>query len=536
MIGVAVIWTAFTFSMVWVNWLIALQLVTVWGSVGLLIVVFGEYASIASKPEFSGEKKVKDNGSVAAKAHNVDLPSTDDASAISNEDANAVTGTRQITALIASMLEGGGSAVETSDTMLKGFNRALGDINTDLQIKVEKMEANREISIQLDALKRSVESVIRIAETKRETQRMLATDPVFAKHYGRLSKRVREEVSETGICDKCEFPTLNETPKRAADLPLRAADERAAKLTESLDLLASSIARVAEDAGLSREIDNHTHEPFLPFLRRQQDVLSEHLRLLRATSRQDRTIHKSPAYGEILPQKFSEIGEPPPDRLKSLPRETATADYLSKRREAIQNYANEIAIPHLVHFTRCENIPGILSHGLMSIATCSKEGIAYVRNDEERFDRQPNGISLSIAFPNDRMFYKYRMNSGVDWVVLLICPSVLWEKDCAFYRHNAADARVNREPLNKMKSLKAFRDMFVGDAGPREAWLRRFDPTDPQAEILVFETVPRTCIEAAAFETGETHARYSHLMGGIETFYAGAGKGLFGPRSKARRT
>jgi hypothetical protein len=134
------------------------------------------------------------------------------------------------------------------------------------------------------------------------------------------------------------------------------------------------------------------------------------------------------------------------------------------------------------------------------------------------------------------MFYKYRQrHTGADWAVLLISPSVLWEKDCAFFRHNAADARVSREPLKTMKSLQAFRDMFADESGLREASLRHFDPSDPQAEVLVFETVPSTYIEAVAFETRKTHATYTHLVGGIETFFAGAGKGFFGPRSNARR-
>jgi hypothetical protein len=360
MIGVAVIWTALTFLMVWTNWLIALQLVTAWGSVGLLMVVFGERPSIASKSGSAGNMQLQVNGSVAAESATVDLPSPlteapDAAGAVTTKDANA-TETRSVTATIASLLAGA-RAVETSNTMLQGFNKAMGDINDGLQIQIDKVEANREISMQL---------------------------------------------------------------------------------------------------------------------------------------------------------------------------------LLRMQREAIQNYAREIAIPHLVHFTRCENLPGILDRGLMSISTCSKEGVAFVRNDSARRDGQPNGISLSIAFPNYLMFYKYRMQTGADWAVLLISPSVLWEKDCAFYRHNAADARVSREPPDKMKSSQAFRDMFVEEAGAREPSLRRFDPSDPQAEILVFETVPSAYIEAVAFETREARARYMHLMGGIESFYAGTGKGLFGSRSKAR--
>lgn len=361
MIRVAVIWTALTFLMVWANWLIALQLVTAWGSVGLLMGVFGERASVAPKSESAGNMQLQVNGSVAAESATVDLPSpltvAPDAGAVTTKEANA-TETRSVTATIASLLAGA-RAVETSNT-LQGFNKAMGDVNDGLQIQVDEVEANREISMQL--------------------------------------------------------------------------------------------------------------------------------------------------------RKFD----------------------LRMRREVIQNHAREIAIPHLVHFTRCENLPGILDRGLMSISTCSKEGVAFVRNDPDRRDGQPNGISLSIAFPNYLMFYKYRIQTGADWAVLLISPSVLWEKDCAFYRHNAADARVSREPLDKMKSLQAFRDMFVEESGAREPSLRGFDPSDPQAEILVFETVPSAYIEAVAFETREARARYMHLMGGIESFYAGTGKGLFGSRSKAR--
>src|SRR5690606_21153837 len=99
---------------------------------------------------------------------------------------------------------------------------------------------------------------------------------------------------------------------------------------------------------------------------------------------------------------------------------------------------------------------------------------------------------------------------------------------------NAADARVSREPRDKMKSLDAFRDMFAEYTGPREPFLRQFDPSDPQAEILVFETIPRFYIEAVAFETKEVALKYKSVIGEIESFYAGPGRGLFGSRLRSR--
>lgn len=112
-------------------------------------------------------------------------------------------------------------------------------------------------------------------------------------------------------------------------------------------------------------------------------------------------------------------------------------------RQAIQAHATAIQVPCLLHFTRVVNLPSIMQHGLFPVSRTAEIGVAPVINDELRLDGHQDGTSLSIAFPNYRMFWKYRQdNVGVDWVVLGIHPSVLWTKDCAFCRHNAADARI----------------------------------------------------------------------------------------------
>ncbi|PJF38016.1 MAG: DUF4433 domain-containing protein, partial [Phototrophicales bacterium] len=125
-------------------------------------------------------------------------------------------------------------------------------------------------------------------------------------------------------------------------------------------------------------------------------------------------------------------------------------------------------------------------------------------NDELRLDGHEDSVSLSIAFPNYKMFYRYRANTqSRGWAVIAINPSVLWECECAFCKHNAADSRIARVPLEKLKSLSSFQAMFAEDesgnalAGilgvdykqeTRETnKLKSFDPTDPQAEVLVFD-------------------------------------------------
>lgn len=114
-------------------------------------------------------------------------------------------------------------------------------------------------------------------------------------------------------------------------------------------------------------------------------------------------------------------------------------------REQIQAIAVEKKVPFLVHFTRSENIPSIMRHGLIPMGMANDLGLNPQINDQLRLDGRLNGTSLSISFPNGQMFYRLRKdNPDVSWVVLAISTSVLWSKDVLFCRHNAADNRVSK--------------------------------------------------------------------------------------------
>lgn len=202
----------------------------------------------------------------------------------------------------------------------------------------------------------------------------------------------------------------------------------------------------------------------------------------------------------------------------------------------IRALTEELGVPHLVHFTRCDNLRSILRHGLQSVSSCDAGGLRAVRNDTMRLDGQLDGISLSITSPNFRMFYKYRqLDPSADWAVLLLSPAILWELSCGFYRHNAADARMRHLPRKKMETVQAFREIFAALDTPREPWLRRYDPTDPQAEVMVYETIPPRFIETIAFETKSASEKWEGAVGGIDRIYAGPGQGLFGTRAKLRQ-
>lgn len=142
-----------------------------------------------------------------------------------------------------------------------------------------------------------------------------------------------------------------------------------------------------------------------------------------------------------------------------------------------------------MHFTRVENLATILDHGLMGRRTLDRRGIPHLINDAGRYDYLPDGISVSISFPNYKMFYSLRQaNATTDWVVLRLRPSILWEKQCVFCVRNAADRTVAQVPVTERMTRRALQGMFENHPGrPNRATLGipANYTTDPQAEVVV---------------------------------------------------
>ncbi|SAL77396.1 DarT ssDNA thymidine ADP-ribosyltransferase family protein [Caballeronia telluris] len=211
----------------------------------------------------------------------------------------------------------------------------------------------------------------------------------------------------------------------------------------------------------------------------------------------------------------------------------------SEERREIEDTAIHLQVPLLAHFTRACNLESILEHGLRSIEKAQDAGIRPRVNDAFRLDGRPDAISVSIAFPNHRMFYSYRQRDPEEeWVVLLIDPAILWMKSCGFCQRNASDHRVRALPLPGLMDASAFRSMFdpVDDLPTRqEQKLMDFDPTDPQAEVLVFDTIEPRFIEGIAFDSQEVQTACAHLVGDRRCAVFDRNTGPFASRGYARK-
>lgn len=198
-----------------------------------------------------------------------------------------------------------------------------------------------------------------------------------------------------------------------------------------------------------------------------------------------------------------------------------------RRREEIEKIIQDRGIKKLYHFTQAKNLNSIFERGILSRNTIYNLRIDAAVNDNERWDRHTDAISVSISGPNYQMLYalkKGKQNRGETcpgdtFVLLELDPSLLYELDCAFYPTNAASNRVRHASRTELQGAQALENMFAGGvpcpAGTysRAKWnLDSCETSDPQAEVLVFETIPARYIKCVLFETEEMDYEYSRWV------------------------
>jgi len=207
----------------------------------------------------------------------------------------------------------------------------------------------------------------------------------------------------------------------------------------------------------------------------------------------------------------------------------------------IKQFSNEREIPYLVHFTQVENLPSIMKNGLLSRTVLEQRGMAAALNDSIRYDRKPDGISLSIAFPNEKLFYvSRRRKPDARWCVLVLDDTILWKKPCAFYRHNATSSRYREEPIKNYMTVKAFKNMYNPppelDSTETKPRLNIWHPADVQGEVMVFDGIENELIWSVIFDDRQLFLDNIEIAKNSNTYksptlgFFNSGTGFFGER------
>lgn len=186
-------------------------------------------------------------------------------------------------------------------------------------------------------------------------------------------------------------------------------------------------------------------------------------------------------------------------------------------------------ISTLCHFTLIENLPSIVRNGLYPRAELSKlasEGEICTHLDNLRLDGHLDATCLSITHPNYKMFWSYRRDYGESskWCVLLLKPSIVWKKECAFFSSNAAgkqqvernlEDQMTAQALNRMFYKAIRRDGEVIEGSERSPLLQSNETTNPQAEILVFDRIEAHYIKQISFISDEDLQLAMEALDGI---------------------
>lgn len=189
----------------------------------------------------------------------------------------------------------------------------------------------------------------------------------------------------------------------------------------------------------------------------------------------------------------------------------------------MENAVKQRRIEYLWHFTKLENVDSIFQNGIVPRATLEANQANVAYNDFYRHDGFKNANCLSIGHPNYKMFYSLRrQDPSVEWVVFGVKAEILWTKDCAFCISNAANALVTAVPIGQRKGVQAFESMFLPIAGkPTRQELQLPDdcPTDPQAEVLVFDTISPSDIVGVIVPTKTREADLKPLYPAFKVVY-----------------
>lgn len=128
-------------------------------------------------------------------------------------------------------------------------------------------------------------------------------------------------------------------------------------------------------------------------------------------------------------------------------------------------------VKFLYHFTKLDNIRSILRNGLLPVEMLNAFGIDYAGNDDGRFDGQLDTTSISLSFPNWKMFYSLRkQDESCKWAVIELSVNMLDENTFECYSTNAAKGSGEFKVYYGCEMFGNSTDEF---------------PEDPQAELLV---------------------------------------------------
>ena len=207
-----------------------------------------------------------------------------------------------------------------------------------------------------------------------------------------------------------------------------------------------------------------------------------------------------------------------------------------KDREKIRQIIKDRGIRYLFHFTPLNNLDYILKERLKSRKEIEQERDKYpdsIFPDDVRADRRKNGICLSISFPNDEMFPRFRQRIDGNWAIIVLDIDLILEiKDqkILFFDTNSANSKFRNIDDKSLETAIAFESLFAEKVSDKyKTWRRpkpenesmfyKMCPTSVQAEVMVTSHIETDYIKAVILDTKELASYYCDKYKYLYTYY-----------------
>jgi hypothetical protein len=167
-------------------------------------------------------------------------------------------------------------------------------------------------------------------------------------------------------------------------------------------------------------------------------------------------------------------------------------------------------ITSMFHFTSIKNLESIASNGFLGRETLSSKNLIFIPSDEIRYEPILDGVCFSLSRPNYYMAARKKM-SGHEMVLLELhgLSDLL-----THYNFVASPGNFGSSILKR--KIESWPEEFIGGQGlmnmfgnsmvRRKYSIPDFEPTDPQAEVIMLDGVPWSFVRKIYFPNAATYS------------------------------
>lgn len=152
-------------------------------------------------------------------------------------------------------------------------------------------------------------------------------------------------------------------------------------------------------------------------------------------------------------------------------------------------------ITRLYHFTSARNLESLATIGFLGRDSLNRRNIEFVKSDEYRQEPILDGVCFSLSRPNIYMAAK-KIQEGKNDLVLL----ELLDVGSILTQHNFVAVPGNFGSSQLKSKITHWPEEFIGARGLMNLFqasdirkkfsIPSFEPTDPQAEIIILDPLP----------------------------------------------